>query len=375
MKSKKVIVLGACGSIGSQTLNVIRNLKDFIVVGVSLSYNDLLNKQIIEEFKPQYVVLREEYQLKNYDYDNVTIDFGDLGIKNMIENVSCKYVVNGLPGISGLLPSYYSIINKRDLLLANKETLVLAGEIISNLSKQYNTKIIPVDSEPHGIIQLLNKIKDSDIKEYYITASGGAIRDLDINSIYNLTKSDILNHPTWKMGDLITCYSSTMVNKVFEIIEAHFLFNIPFSKLKATIMRESLIHAYVLTNDNSYYFYSCANNMEIVINYALTKTNSNNKQIDLNHFSFDKIDLERYPLFKYASDSSFLSDIKKRIVFSTTNEFFTTLFLHGVIVFGKIRENVEKYLVKEYNFNIVTLFDVIHFVEQLRLELKEGIWT
>ena len=272
----ELIILGSCGSIGLQTLDIVREFKDkFSVLGISVGSNLEKAKEVIKEFKPQIVVARskEDKEILETEFDNIKFLFGDEGLVLLEtyakENKNIK-LVNALVGTVGLLPTIEAIKIGRNIALANKETLVIAGEIVMKLAKEHNVTIFPIDSEHSAIYQVLVGENIKDIKKIIITASGGSLRDYGREELVNVTKEKVLAHPNWNMGNKITVDSATMMNKGFEVIEAHHLFGVEYDKIETVIHKESIIHSIVEYNDSSMKAQMANSDMRMPILYALS---------------------------------------------------------------------------------------------------------
>lgn len=349
----KYIILGATGSIGTQTIDIIRNNKDSLV---AFSYKSNTSKaiEIIEEFNVKYVsVYNEEEKEKLLKrFPNINIYVGDSGnntIASLFPNEAV--VVNALVGASGLEPTEKAILTNHTILLANKETLVIGGEIIMKLAKEKDIKIIPIDSEHSAIYQLLVGHDHKELRKIIITASGGPFRGKDKSELENVKIEDALNHPNWKMGKKITIDSATLMNKGFEVIEAKHLFNLDISQISTIIHPESIIHSMVEFNDNSIFAQMSSSDMHLAINYAMNGPIHKNcdiiKPLDLTKISslhFEELDLNKYKLV----DLAYLA-IKKGgfypTVLNASNEIAVELFLNGRIKFT----DIEKIITNEFN--------------------------
>ena len=350
-----ICLLGATGSIGTQTLDIIRNDKNYCLVAFSFGKNIKKAEEIINEFSPKLVScktkeLKEELELK---YPNINFIYGDNGLNEVATyNIeSGEYIViNALVGSIGLIPTEKAIRVKRNILLANKETLVIGGEIIMKLASEYNVKIIPIDSEHSAIYQLLNSNNQKDIKRLIITASGGPFLRKTKEELANVEVEDALKHPNWVMGKKITIDSATLMNKGFEIIEAHYLFNIDIDKITPIIHPESIVHSMVEFNDGSIYAQMGSSDMHLPIQYALKEQHiyhSSIKPFDLTinqTLHFEPLNEERFGLVKLAKEML----IKKNIypaVMNAANEIAVELFLNGKIKFI----DIEKIIYDEVN--------------------------
>ncbi len=361
-------IVGASGSIGRQTLDIVRaNPNEFKVVGLSLGRDLKLAKEIIEEFKPEIVCFREEKCELSY---NPKIVYGDQGLLEVSKYHNAKYddevFVNALVGISGLLPTVYAIKSKKTICLANKETLVVAGDIIKSLVKEYNVPLVPIDSEHSAILQCLQGEKKNEVRRLLITASGGSFRNRTRDELTDVTVSDALKHPNWKMGAKITIDSATMMNKGFEVIEAHYLFDMPYDKIEAVLHPESIIHSMVEYNDGTIKAELGTADMHTPISYALRFPSHNNLESDnLDIFNLDlhfrKLDYKRYPCLLYAYMAAKSGGIYYAVL-NAANEAAVKLFLENKIKFLQIEDIIyneitdTKYQNIEYNLdNIISV--------------------
>ena len=343
---KNIYLLGATGSIGTQTIEVLRSLDQSYRL-VSICFGSKLDEaiKIIDEFKPKFICTNNEFNynfLKN-KYNNIDILFGN---ENLITAAICKYyddgediVINSLVGMVGLTPTIEAIKKRRTILLANKETLVVGGEIITKLVKEYNTKLLPIDSEHSAIFQCLEGRKKEEVKKLIITASGGAFRELTREQLDTVTIDDALKHPNWLMGKKITVDCASMVNKGLEVIEAHFLFDIDYDNIETIIHKESIIHSMVEYQDNTVIAQLGKPDMRVPIQYAITYPKKEKYKLDsslnfntLNNLSFKQMDFERYPLLKVAYEVGKLGGLKPTI-YNASNEEAVKLFIDKKIKF------------------------------------------
>ena len=271
---KNIAILGSTGSIGSQTLEVIsENKNKFKIVLLSANRNyKLLIEQAIK-YKPETIIFGDinykrdlEKGLKN---EKINIYYGEKALNNFTEFCNPSLVLTALVGKSGLIPTINAIKNNIDIALANKETLVVAGEIIMKLCEKHNVNIYPVDSEHSAIYQCLVGEKHETIEKIILTASGGPFRNKKLNDLKKITKEEALNHPNWNMGDKITIDSSTLMNKGLEVIEAKFLFNVTIDRIDVVIHPQSIIHSMVEFNDGSIKAQLGEPDMKLPIQYAL----------------------------------------------------------------------------------------------------------
>jgi len=377
---KNLMLLGATGSIGSQVLDIIREYKDEYQLK-SIAFGKNINKAIaiIDEFKPEYVAVDryEDYLILKEKFPNIAFGYGEEGLINAATYLNEKgYLINAVVGMIGLKPTVAAIQKGHDILLANKETLVVAGEIITKLVKEYNVNLIPIDSEHSTIYQCLLGQSKEDLSRIIITASGGAFRDKKRSELENVTVNDALKHPNWKMGAKITIDSATMVNKGLEVIEAHFLFGLDYEKIETVLHKESIIHSLVEYNDGAIIAGLSYPDMRIPIAYALStprrKDLSFIKKMDFKTFfnlTFAPMDFERFPLLRLAYEVGKMGGIMP-MVYNTANEIAVQLFLDGKIKFLEIDEIIN-YAVKETK-NILnpSLDEILEYDKLLRKELQ-----
>ena len=363
---KKILLLGATGSIGEQTLNVIKKFpKEFELIGISIGKNIEKMEKILTEFNSiKYVCCEVDYQNSKYE-----IFKSKQGIKDLIKNVNADIVVNAISGFAGVEPSFWTIETNKKLCIANKETFVVAGELIKN--KMEN--IIPIDSEHSAIFQCLQGENIHEVKRIILTASGGSFRDLTRAELENVSVEQALNHPNWNMGKYITIDSATMFNKALEIIEAHYLFGLEYDKIDVIMHKESIIHSLVEFNDSSIKAQLSNPTMEIPILYALSfpkrlKYNINNNLEIWENLSFKKIDYDRFPAIKIAYEVG-----KKKgtypCVLNASKEASCELFLNNIIKFNEIEKIVIESLKNHQNIENPTLEDLINVDASVRSEI------
>ncbi len=365
---KDIYLVGATGSIGMQALDVIREYKnEFRVIGIGIGKNIELGKKIIEEFKPKIISVQNECNL-NLSYEPI-INFGDEGLIKLAEYQSENEMlfVNALVGISGLNPTVHAIKAHKNIALANKETLVVAGDIINNLVKEYNVKLLPIDSEHSAILECLHGEDKKDVKCLIITASGGAFKDKKREELIDVKKEDALKHPNWKMGNKITIDSATMMNKGFEVIEAHYLFDIPYDKIKTILHSKSIVHSMVEYNDGVIKAALGSSDMHIPIAYALRYPH--HEKLDCGEklslydltLDFKELSTKRFPCLGYAYLALEKGGIY-RAVLNASNEAAVKLFLEDKIKFFDIEkiiyEELQKDEYKDIEYNIKNIIDL-----------------
>lgn len=360
---KKIILLGANGSIGTQTLDVIKD-KEFKVVGMSVGHDLELAKKNIAEFNPEIVCTRTFNDMLELQKEfNMKIVYGDEGliqVATYMPNEEILLVV-ALVGSIGLVPTVKAIEIGRNIALANKETLVMAGDIVLDLAKKHHATIFPIDSEHSAIYQSLVGENKEDIKRLIITASGGSFRDLSREELLNVTLSDALKHPNWQMGAKITIDSSTMMNKGFEVIEAHHLFDIPYEKIDTILHPESIIHSMVEFKDSSIKAQMGVSDMRIPILYALTYPNrvvyDNNLSLINRNLTFKELSFERFPCLKMAYEAGMKGNIYPTVL-NASNEAAVQLFQQGKISYLAIEKIIAEALantkeVEELSLDII----------------------
>ena len=339
---KKIGIHGSTGSIGTQALEIIRNDKNISCVYLSAFSNvDLLIKQSIE-FKPQYICLVDESK-KDYLRDqlssfNIEILFGQTGLKEISKIKNIDLMLNALVGYSGMIHTFIAADNGIDIALANKESLVVAGNLINDRIKLNKSKLFPVDSEHSAIWQCLEGEKANYIKNIILTGSGGPFRELDVSKFSQITKKDALKHPNWSMGSKITIDSATMMNKGLEVIEAFWLFNIPINNIEIIVHPQSIIHSMVEFIDGSIKAQLGEPSMTIPIHYAMNypkRTKSIMPKFDFLEYpnlTFQKPDIEKFRCIKLAYDAIKLGD-SYPLVLNVVNDICVNAFLNDKIKF------------------------------------------
>ncbi|MDC7225631.1 MAG: 1-deoxy-D-xylulose-5-phosphate reductoisomerase [Spirochaetales bacterium] len=341
MKRKKLIILGCTGSIGRNTATVLKANKEFFeVAGISAHTDESSLMKFSETFGVKNICLSG--RTPSYPGINYT---GEDGLIEMIRETEADLVLNGIAGSAGLASSIACLEAGMDLACANKETIVMAGELILELANANNAKIIPVDSEHSAIWQLMRGFNKDYIAELILTASGGAFRNRSIQSLENVTVNAALAHPTWEMGPKITIDSATMANKGLEIIEAHFLFGIPAEKIKIVIHPKSYVHSFIRTIDGYLYSQISLPDMSIPIQNALSWPDiipANFAALDLPGVAleFQKLDKLKYPIVKSAY-SALEQKGAYPLAFNAANEVAVASFIEESIGFTDIAALVE----------------------------------
>lgn len=336
MEEKTVVVLGATGSIGTQSLDVIEKVKGFTVAGISFGKNGQVAQDILNKFHVKYYL------------GNVALPSGTRveSTSELLEKTHPDIVVCAVPGFDGVKATLDAIGYAKRIALATKESMVCAGPFVKELAEKNEVEIIPVDSEHSAIFQLY----EEHIDHIIITASGGATRQIPLDKINTMLPDEILKHPTWNMGKRITIDSATMVNKFFEVVEAHELFNLPYDKIDVRINPSSFVHGIVFLKDGTIKIHAGRPDMRVPIAYALTYPSRVYESYVSAVEEFDTrlllVEKERYPLFFYGLEITKEDDLAERIAFNSADEIAVEYFLTRKITFEAInwiiREVVEK---------------------------------
>ncbi len=343
---KQLAILGSTGSIGTQTLDVVAEYPDLFEVYTLTANNnvELLIEQA-KRFNPDSVVIANEAHyprlkeaLKEYP---IKVYAGDEAIAQIVEAAPIDIVVTAMVGYAGLKPTIRAIEAHKTIALANKETLVVAGDLIKQLALEYHAPIIPVDSEHSAIFQCLVGEWDNPIDKIILTASGGPFRELTAEQMKHVTKNDALKHPKWNMGHKITIDSATLMNKGFEMIEAKWLFDVDPKDIEIAVHPQSIVHSMVQFKDGTVKAQLGVQDMRLPIRYALSypaRLESPNSKLTLEqyaHLTFERPDLERFPLLRYAFDAV-AEGGNMPCIMNAANEIAVAAFLHDAIDYPSI---------------------------------------
>ncbi len=378
---KNIVLLGATGSIGESCLNVIRqNKENFNLLGIGLSSNLDKAKNIADEFNPDYIFIAES----NFDKDHeLLLSHPEIlttqqELKQLIQDPDVEIVISAISGFAGLQASYFAIEAGKTILVANKESIVAAGDILIPISHVKNAEIIPVDSEHNAIYQCLPYERDlEEISKILITASGGPFRGMTFRDLKKVTLEDALDHPTWSMGSKITIDSATLVNKCLELIEAHYLFQIPESKIDIVVHPQSIIHSMVTFIDGSTIAHMSNPNMEVPIANALGLGQRLN--IDFDKINFSGLDLSFEPV---PDDRGIIFDIAREVcnkkgnlgvVFNASNEIAVDAFMNQKIDFVDIYEVIGRTFEHFTCSKVSTLEDIFEYDKQARIQAEKVI--
>ena len=353
-QTKRISVLGSTGSVGEQALDVAR-ASSYRVTSISANKNVKRVKEQAREFGVSAVAMADENAAKELKLrladTSVKVYCGDEGICRMIAEDTAETVVNSIIGEAGLLPTLSVIDKGARLALANKESLVVAGEIVMQRAKENGVEILPVDSEHSAIFQSLKSGKQSEIKKILLTASGGPFYGYSKSELEGISVERALAHPTWKMGAKITVDSATLMNKGFEVIEAVHLFGVTADKIEVVVHRESIIHSMVEYIDNSVIAQMSVPDMRLCVQYAVDypdRMSATVEELDLfsvGSLTFKKPDTETFSLLKQAVESIKLGGALPAVL-NAANEVAVGAFLAGKIGFYAITESVSETLLR-----------------------------
>ena len=376
-----VCLLGASGSIGKQSIDVMKNNpSDFRLVAFSIGRKVQQIKHILHIFpEVRCICLQDEEASIRYSkkYPKITFFHGDEGLNELIINSKADMVVNALVGFVGLKPTLTALENDKIVCLANKEALVVGGELVNKLLEEGHGRLYPIDSEHVALAKCLS-VDDKDVDKLIITASGGAFRNLNRDELSDVKAADALKHPTWKMGPKITIDCATMVNKTFEIIEAHYLFKYPREKIDVLLHDESMIHSLVKYNNGLYRVDHGKHDMRIPIKWALYqglvdfKTEVVEDYHVYNKYHFRQFDIDRYPIVKWA-EVVINQKGTYGAVLNASNEVAVRSFLKGEIPFLMIEEIINHFMDTHKNINHPS-YDMIETIDKsIRKQVKEYI--
>lgn len=374
---RKITLLGSTGSIGTQTLEVLDCLEDYEVLALAAGKNVRLLCAQIEKYRPGRVCIQrqEDIKLIKSKFPDIEVLWGAEGLTELCSDTKNDIILVATSGKVGLKPTLKAIENKIDIALANKETLVMAGEIVMKKAKENNVKILPVDSEHSAILQCLAD-KNNDPYRLIITASGGPFLNKTREEMEKSNALEALKHPRWHMGRKITIDSATLMNKGLEVIEAHYLFNMDYKDIKVVIHPQSLVHSFVEFIDGSMLAQVGFPSMHIPIQYALTYP-KRQKGIKTDGFSlfgqtmtFEKPDLDKFRCLKMAYEAG-RRGTSSLVVLNAANEVAVNNFLEGKIHFLDIEKTVERALLNHNEIKNPTIDDILEL--DLETRKKYGI--
>ena len=378
---RKIALLGATGSIGTQTLEVLKERNDYELVAVSCKGNieKLANYfGVFDSIKFASVERKEDANMLSERFPGIKFFYGEKGIERLINKSKCDVCLNAISGFAGVGPSIYTLKEDKVLLLANKETLVVAGEIINNLLDGGHGKLVPIDSEHVAISKCLYGKNLDNIEQIVITASGGSFFNYTEEQLEKVTIEEATKNPNWEMGKKITVDSNLMINKCFELIEAYYLFRVPFEKINARVNRKSVVHGYVRFMDETK-IDVCEPNMEYSIQYALDF----GLPKDLVHgfpsivknclskYDFEELNYDTYPIMNYAK---FV--IEKEgpagCVLNAADEVAVEAFLNKKIKYSDVTKVIDQ-VMKKYKFKNFMNYNILVKVNKKARLMTEKI--
>ena len=378
---KNIVLLGATGSIGDSCLNVIRqNKKHFHLFGIGLGGNLDKAQQITKEFNPKHIFIAEPHIDKSHDllhsYPNILRTEDEL--QGLIQDPSVDIVISAISGFAGLKASFFAIDAGKTILIANKESIVAAGDILMPLAQAKKSEIIPVDSEHNAIHQCFPPHSDmKEISKIIITASGGPFREKTFKELSEVTLQDALKHPTWSMGTKITIDSATLVNKCLELIEAHYLFQIPESQIEIVVHPQSIIHSMVTYIDGSTIAQMSNPNMEVPIANALGL--ENRLPINFEAINFSGLNLAFEPI---ADGREIIFEMAREVcnkrgnlgaIYNASNEIAVDAFITQKIDFVDIYKVIQRTFDHFACSNVSTLEDIFEYDKQARIQAEKVI--
>ncbi len=354
VKLKRIAILGSTGSVGKQSLEVIKNNRSrYKVVLLSAQNNARLLTEQALTFRPEAVIIADKkhtQQIKSaLSATNINVLAGEEHLENVSLIADFGLLMNALVGISGLQATIHAIRHRKHIALANKECLVAAGELIMDEAKKYNATIVPVDSEHSAIFQCLQGEQKEDVEKVYLTASGGPFKGLSDKQLAHVTAEQALKHPNWQMGNKISIDSATLMNKGMEVISAKWLFGLNNDQIDMVLHPQSIVHSLVMFTDGSMKAQLSKPDMRIPIHYALAypeRLSSEHPRIDFSKkhaLTFEKLDSRKYPCLELALQALHEGG-NMPCAMSAANEVAVTAFLKEQITFVQIPEVIKKCL-------------------------------
>jgi len=376
---KNIAIFGSTGSIGTSTLNVVRENKDLFKV-TTLVAGKNIDKLIeqIEEFKPNnvYIIDKANATILKNKYPKLNIYYGEAGLDEISDLTDFDISVSALVGIAGLKPTYNMIKNGKTVALANKEVLVTGGKLIMDTAKKSGAKLLTVDSEHSAIMQCLNGEENNPIDKILLTASGGPFFNRNITD--EITVEEALNHPTWNMGKKVTIDSSTMMNKGFEVIEAKWLFDVEPSQIEVVVHRKSLVHSMVQFKDGTIMANIGPKSMQVPIAYALNypkRLKNNIEKLDL--FNVSELKFEKPDLTKFRCLELAYLAIKKghcyQVILNAADEILVDGFINKKIKYTQIPLGIEMLMNMYEKRELKTIDEILVFDKKVKTKTKEII--
>ena len=378
---KNILLLGATGSIGDSVLNVISQNKDkFNLFGISFNNNVVKAKEIIKKFNPKYIYINDNESFKTFlnEVDPKKLLNGETDLQCLIKHNDVDIIICATTGFAGLEAAYIAATTGKKILLANKESIVVAGEIIFPLAKKHKSEIVPIDSEHNAILQCLSGENGiADVKKIIITASGGPFINYSIDDLKNVTIDQALNHPNWKMGSKVSIDSATLVNKCLELIEAKYLFDMDEKFFELVVHPQSIIHSIVTFIDGSSISHMSNPDMRVPIAHALSDTNR--VPIEFNNLNFRSLELS---FQEFPSDRMHIQHIAREVckeggflgtIFNAANEIAVKSFLSRKISFEKIYDVIYRTFDNKIMSKDLTIESINEVDMETRIEAKKVV--
>jgi 1-deoxy-D-xylulose-5-phosphate reductoisomerase len=377
---KKLAILGSTGNVGTQVLDVVDQCPDkFKVIALSANSNIALLKTQIEKYQPLFVGVADEEKANELAKQvSIPVFSGADASLKIAALPEYDTLINSLVSLSGIKATLEAIKHKKNIALANKETLVAAGEIVMREVKKNNIKLMPIDSEHSALFQCLNGEDPKTVQQLIITCSGGALRDKTKEDMQTVTVEEALGHKTWNMGQKITIDSATLMNKGFEVIEAMWLYDMPIEKIKVVVHPESIIHSMVEYSDASIIAQLSDPDMRLPIQYALSYPERWDAPIKRWDFSksltFKEPDLERFPCLGFALRAAKIGGTLPAAM-NAANDFMVEKFLHRKCPFLAIQTVIEKVMTAHKVVQNPKLEDIEKAITDARVMAKEFLAT
>jgi len=378
---KKILLLGATGSIGKNTVSIIEQYpEDFELIGLSAHSNIALLNELCERFKPRFICVSTDHEASfRFSYtEKAQIYYGNEGLRKIVQEADADIIVNAIVGAAGLLPTYHAVKLGKVVALANKESLVVAGELIHQEIQKSGAALYPIDSEHSAIWQCLLGEDKKNIRRIILTASGGPFINRNADSFDTITIDEALNHPNWKMGNKITIDSATLMNKGFEVIEAYWLFGVSPAQIKVVIHPQSIVHSMVEFIDGSIKAQMGIPDMKIPIQFALTyperKPCITNSSLLFSGMQlvFSDPDEKQFPCLTLAYRAIEAGGAAPAIL-NAANEVAVQAFLEGKIKFSLIPSLIDAVLQEQQNRSVSELEDYLSADRRAREMTKEKV--
>lgn len=367
-----VVILGSTGSIGTQTLDVLRSLPDFQVLGLAAGTNIELLREQIAEFRPKFAAILRPEQAKALAQEfAIPVYSGPQALEELATHPLCDLVVVAVVGAAGLRPTLAALRAGKRVALANKEALVIGGHLVM----EYREQIVPLDSEHSALWQLFTGRNPEDVAQIILTASGGPFRDYP-GDLARVTAAEALDHPNWKMGGKISIDSATLMNKGLEVIEAHWLFGFPYEQIEVVVHPQSLVHSLIRLKDGTLLAQLGTTDMRLPIQYALTYPRTAPSQVEpldlvaAGSLSFEAVDHRRFPCLQLAYQAGRAGGAQP-IALNAANEVAVRAFLEGRIRFTQIAEIVQEVVQQFPGRSFPALEEILAIDAEARAKAQE----